>query len=358
MGQIIKFEFIKLWSRKIVWIGLLFLLAFSVFTLCVGLDGRQYTVITPKGEVLSGEDGKIYIKERIRHYAGLLNDTKKEEVLKTERAADIDEYAYLDSLPLYTALNEMFGSQYSLFYGKTIDEVFTRNGITVEVGNTGRWTSVFYYFQQSVIILGFIITIAVSGIFSEEYTRRTDALLLTSRHGKKKCVWAKITAAFLFSAGCYLILFLLNAIPFLLDDGLYGWDAGIQLDLMNGLYNVPYTMNCAQASFAFVGGGFLSLMMLTALTLIISVFSKSSFVSIIVSAVLYFIPMLLSNICPDSVTCLTPVGAGTTMGLSLPGFTFLGIKMVFQVKILAVAAVMVVLSWIFTRKAFARHQVA
>ena len=357
MAQIIKFELEKLCSRRIVWVGLLCLLFFNIATVW-NSQACQYEVITLDGQMLSGGAGKQYIKERTEQYAGLLNDTKRDQILKTERAADIMDYAYLDSLPLYTAMEENFASQYGPFYGKSIDEVYTQNGITVEVGNTDRWTRIFYYFQQMVMVLGIIIVIAVSGCFSEEYTRGTDALLLTSRHGKRKCAQAKVAASLLFTAACYLGLLALNVIPFLLEDGLYGWDAGIQLDIINGLYNVPYTLNCGEAALIFLACGFLALLTMTAMTLLVSVWSRSSFIAIIVSSLLYFMPMFLGNVLPNDILCLTPIGASTTLALSLPKFHLVGLELFYQAKILFAAAAALLLAWVLAGRVFAKHQVA
>lgn len=357
MGQIIKFELEKLVSRKIVWIGLLCLLFFNIVTIW-NLQAYQYEVITSDGQMLNGEAGKKYIKERTKRYAGLLNDEKKEQILKRERAADITEYAYLDSLPLYTAMNENFQDRYSPFYGKSIDQVYTQNGITVEVGNAKRWTGIFYYFQQMVLVLGIIVAIAVSGCFSEEYTRGTDALLLTSRHGKRKCAQAKVLASLLFTTVCYLGLLAVNVIPFLLEDGLYSWDAGVQLDVINGLYNVPHTLNCGEAALLFLACGFLALMTMTAMTLLVSVWSRSSFTAIIASSILYFMPMFAANVLPEDILCLTPVGASTTLPLVLPRFRLGGVQLFFQTKILIVTIAALLLAWILARRVFAKHQVA
>lgn len=357
MAQMIKFELEKLCSRKIVWIGLVCLMLFNVITVWDS-QTYQYDVITADGQRLNGKAGKKYIKEHTKKYAGLLNDTKKEEILKTERAADIFEYAYLDSLPLYMVMNQNFEAPYSPFYGKSIDEVYTRNRITVEVGNTERWTGVFYYFEQMIMVLGIIVVIAVSGCFSEEYTRGTDALLLTSRHGKRKCAQAKMLASLLFTSVCYLGLLIVNVVPFLIEDGLYSWDAGIQLDMANGLYAVPYTLSCGEAAVIFLVCCFLSLLTMTAVTLMVSVWSQSSFVSIIVSSLLYFMPMLLSNILPRELVCLTPIGAATVLTFQIPKFRFGGLELFYQVKIFFVAAAALLLVWVLARRTFAKHQVA
>lgn len=76
MKRMIGFELEKIWSKKIVRLGLLLLLLLGLFSSIAGIR-HEYDVITPQGEELTGKEGKAYIKEKVREYAGLLNDEKK-----------------------------------------------------------------------------------------------------------------------------------------------------------------------------------------------------------------------------------------------------------------------------------------
>lgn len=356
MWQMVKYELEKICSRKIVWIGLLCILGFNLIELSTSLK-YQYEVITSDGRVLEGKEGKAYAKERVSHYAGPLTEEKKEEILRTERAANIEEDSFWNSLWLYLSMEDKFESKYSDFYGQTVDEVYTDRGIQVEVGNAGRWMGLFYSYFQMVMFLGCVIVIGVSGVFSEEYSRKTDAILLTSKYGKTKCARAKILASFLFSAGCYGALLLLNAVLFLLDDGISGWNAGVQLDWMNGLHKVDYTLNCGSAAILLAVCGFLAMLMLAGVVLLVSVYCKTPFISIIVSTVLYFLPLFLSSVVPMRMICLTPLGALTIQPFLEPKFSIGNLELLFHVKILIVTVILAAAAWIGAKRVFARHQV-
>ena len=357
MKRMIGFELEKIWSKKIVRLGLLLLLLFGLLSSIAGIR-REYDVITPQGEELTGKEGKAYIKEKVREYAGLLNDEKKETILKREAAADTIPYSYLYELPLYTAMRETFMEEYGAHYGETVDEAYTKQGITVEVGYADRWTGLLNLMQQFTMILGVVILVALSGVFSEEYTRGTDALILTSRHGKKKSIHAKILASFLFTTGCYVLLLLCCLIPFLADDGWYGWDAGIQLDTQCSLSSTPFTLNCGQAALLFFVSGLLSMLLLTAVTLFVSAVSRTAFLSVVLCAVLYFLPILVANLLPMKWIMLTPLGASMVDVIRMEKISFLGLSFFFQAEILAVTGLTAGLSWIFSRRCFAKHQVA
>lgn len=357
MWQMIKYELEKICGRKIVWISLLGLLVFNFVGTLVG-QNSQYKIVTPDGKILQGEAGKEYTREKMEYYKGPLTEEKKEEILRTERAADLYDYSYLNSLCLYNSMNQNFEYFYSPLYGKTVEEAFTDRGIQVEIGNAQRWTQVFSFFPQIAMVLGFVIIIGVSGVFSEEYIRKMDALLLTTKHGKRKCIQAKVLASFLFAAISYGLFLLTTMLPFLWEDGLTGWNAGVQLDVMNGLCDVGYTMNCADAAVLLSVSGFLAMLLLTALTLLISVWSKTPFISIIVAAVLYFMPMFLTSMLPEEIICLTPLGASTSMALRMPKFHLGGLELFFQAKVLLLTIAATVAAWVGSRRIFAGHQVA
>lgn len=349
MGELIKYEFEKICSRRLVWIGLGLLLFFSLITSM--FQGGAY-VTTRDGETLRGKAAERYIDERTQLYAGLLNDEKREAILENESYEGETEDGYNSAIPLYQAMDWNFGEDGD-FEGMTVDEAYTKRGITVEVANTRSWQILFNLTSTVNMFLGVVIAIAVSGVFSEEYTRKTDALILSSKYGKNRCVWAKIIASFLFAGMSYALAILSQAIPFLLKFGLKGINGGVQLDIYNGLCRVPYTLNCGQAAMLLILGGALGMIMATAMTLLISVWSKSSFAAVVIACSLYLAPILLSNILPLALVSLTAVGAGTVPVLTLDSW----LHVPFYVWLCALALLWAVASWLGVRRVFARHEV-
>lgn len=354
MWQMIKFEFEKIRSRNIVWIGLVIML---IAGLVVSFSVRETRVVTSDGRELKGGEAREYIEERTEKYAGLLNDDKMERILKEEKAAEINDYSIYNSLPLYNAVYQNFGDEYGDFYGMTVDEAYTEKGITVEVGYSELWVGMLNSFPIILLGIGTVVAIGVSGVFSEEYGRRMDALLLTSRHGKKRCVYAKIIASFLFAVLSYLAFVLVNFIPVLAFNGFYGWDAGVQLDEMGIMSQVPYTLSCGEAVLLMIFGGFLGMLMLTAVTLVVSVICQSSFVAVIIAALLYYLPIIFMQILDVRILALTPFGAASSSVLLLPKINIAGTEVLFYAKIIVTLFILLVVSWVTTRRVFARHQV-
>ena len=53
--------------------------------------------------------------------------------------------------------------------------------------------SIFY--SSFFMFLGVVIMIAIAPVFADEYTLHTDGLFLSTRNGRRKCVWAKVIAS-------------------------------------------------------------------------------------------------------------------------------------------------------------------
>ena len=99
------------------------------------------------------------------------------------------------------------------------------------------------------------------------------------------------------------------------------------------------------------------MLMLTAVTLVVSVICQSSFVAVIIAALLYYLPIIFIQILDVSILGLTPFGAATNSILLLPKISFAGIEVLFYAKIVVTLLILLLVAWITTRRVFARHQV-
>lgn len=74
-------------------------------------------------------------------------------------------------------------------------------------------------YQTVGILVLMLISICLSGMFSEEHARKTDQIILCSPLGKTALYWAKTAAGISFAVVCALVLF---AVTFLMTMCLYG----------------------------------------------------------------------------------------------------------------------------------------
>ncbi len=96
---------------------------------------------------------------------------------------------------------------------------------------------------RSVTTIGLFVlmtvSICLSGLFAEEHTKRTDQLILCSRHGKGMAYWAKNFAGISFAAGTSVLL---SAFAAVLSAGIYGTDGfDAVFQLIFAQYSYPLT---------------------------------------------------------------------------------------------------------------------
>lgn len=151
-----------------------------------------------------------------------------------------------------------------------------------------------------------VITILFASIFSGEYDSGADELILSSRHGKRVLIYAKIFVVFSFTAAYIGFLTLLTYTECMLLYGTEGKNAAIQMFGMS----FPYAMTVGQSvviyCLSLLAACFLSL----AVTALLSSVFKTSFWVIVVCSLLLIAPMFL-NISEENallfhINCLIP----------------------------------------------------
>ena len=75
----------------------------------------------------------------------------------------------------------------------------------------------------------FVVSVCLTGVFPQEHVRRTDQLILSSKHGRREVYWAKFLAGLLFSLLMSLLFILIAFISVFILYGTEGFDAAFQL---------------------------------------------------------------------------------------------------------------------------------
>lgn len=142
------------------------------------------------------------------------------------------------------------------------------------------------------VILGALILLTLAPVFSEEYAVKMDSLILSSRHGRKKVVTAKIVASLLVVFS-YAVIFLImnvtvNSVLFSLD----GSQVALQ-ELSKYRYS-PFNLNVSQYFFIQQATHIFGAAAFSLLILLLSVFSRSSLIPFFTGGVIYGGPVLTS----------------------------------------------------------------
>ena len=140
------------------------------------------------------------------------------------------------------------------------------------------------------ILLGAVIVICLSPVFSQEYSFQTDAIILTSKLGKSKLIVAKLLSSFLFTTAVYLFFAALNLGLYAAVYGLSGSKSPIQLEFFYS--QSPYSLTFLEFYLSILGLSYIGLILLTAVTLLISSKGKSPFICVILSALVLYLPLI------------------------------------------------------------------
>jgi len=135
------------------------------------------------------------------------------------------------------------------------------------------------------LLIGFVILLGTSGVYSNEYSSKMHGTLLTTKNGRSKLFWSKLVASCLFAALCAVMFQSFAALLYMHVYGLPFKDTPI--NSLTSFYRMPNTMWALQFYLCQLAGSLLGAIVLTAVTLCISSFCRSNLVSFFISGI-YF----------------------------------------------------------------------
>ena len=238
-GTMLSFELKKIYSKKMTWITLAALFLLGIF-MAVG----RVVFFIPYDEIAAESERARALNGSVINDA-LLADLQKSRAAGSEEmnaiydivwtisdgnaelAAAMDEetlYGEWEKLTLTNAENMYCSDVEVEYWKKRMQEV--RTPFVYEYGEGyGEFLSIIYSLN---IYLFLAVTICLSGVFSEEHVRRTDALILCSRNGKHGLYLAKILAGIIFAFSSTVITIGLSLLGTLIIYGFDGFGAMMQ----------------------------------------------------------------------------------------------------------------------------------
>lgn len=340
--KLTRFELKKIICTPIVWIVFIAVIILNVFSILTGGEQRQYAANSPAFHTniqklqkqyayFSGPITQEWIDRYQQEAEAILNDPQYrvgedevEEIVQTY----MSQYGYKEETVrenLYLFLNEQGKTEYekyedvqvaSMFYinakkfGDRMAEYYQsaypgRKG-TVLASDTQEkynylateYTANYNYdFGYQKIrnmmttypyTIGVVTLIALAPLFSSEYVKRTDALLLSSKNGKQKLAYTKIKAGLFVAFFAWGIITILNLILIFSLYGLTGWEAFWQ----NWLTDVaPFPWTQGQVTVIAIITSLLGSLFFAQIVILVSSISKNQFVSIVTSATILLFPM-------------------------------------------------------------------
>lgn len=328
-SALFRFEWKKLLGKRIVWISFSLGILINIFTLVAPLlgdyyiDGKfigtnygMYQTDKKYAEALSGREiNQSLLEETItayrkipdtpgKHYTGtdeyqkyarpysmifnfirITSGMQTSEIMQSWQPSEDDLYAKRQ-LYLMSLWEDMRLSKGEMDFWKDREKQIKTPYIYEE--NNGYQNIISIYQFLGIFVLLFI-AICLSGLFTEEHTRKTDQIVLCSPFGKTLLYWAKTAAGISFAA-ISTILFL--TVVFLSTVCLYGINGSqAAFQLLYARNSDPIT--CSQAVLIAFGNMVITAVIVSIFVMVLSEMLQSNIAALAISTGFLILPMIV-----------------------------------------------------------------
>ena len=195
-------------------------------------------------------------------------------------------------------------------------------------------------------------------LFRSEYARKTDGLILTAKHGRKKVAAGKLGAGFLSAGLIWGIFVWVDAV---LAFAVYGPEGASAFWPGGGFQALPYPWSQGQALAVGLATSLLGAACFSGLVMLISSLCRSRFACVVIGAVLLLVPMIgypeiprLTPVFPYTPTSLL---RGTYLWESFHLIPVFGQPVQYQTVVVLSQVILFAVSISVTVRAFCRRQV-
>ena len=248
-----------------------------------------YNYSTGQMEMVKGFAAIEHRKETAALFAGKLTPetlTLMREKIEKAKGASADEnaiYVYRDQAAILEYLTEPDGTL------KPIEQAYPYHA-SVILGYCDGWDQMLTTMGGVLaIVMTLLIVVALSPVFSEEYSCHTDSVIFAARYGKTKLVTAKVIASFEVIIGIYFIFLFFYMALYLGIYGAQGWNVSIQSSLHYAASSCGFTF--LQMFLVSVVMNILGVAAMTMITLWISAKMRTPVTALAVSCAACFFPV-------------------------------------------------------------------
>jgi len=290
----------------------------------------------------AGETYSYYVTDKIRPAdAGLFYESRMKKV---------SEYLNMDySYGNYSEADKEY------FTDKN-DDIDTPFYYTYHTG----WNKLLASSYAMLMAVAMVVCICLAPMFSSEYQTGADAILLSTKNGKSKLIFAKIVAAFILTTIVYFIGMAVCTITTFTIYGFNGWNCSLQI--MNLL--APSNVNLLQTYLYVLLAGYCLCLLMQGITLMLSAKMTSPFPVIVSTFVLFFVPSFIpysrSSRLFNNLLNLLPsnMAAAYTALTKYEVYHIFGLRISYPVMLIIVAILAAMITLPFAYKSFRKHQVA
>ena len=241
-GRLLKYEYLKVFRRKIVWVMLAVMVVLGIVSVYISTIGEEVAPSGVLAEIRQKKQEGMAISGKKIDEALLESYPSAEELPDSlhytmSMAGTFDSADDLEQEPLAEKFyksrekrmsedNERYLTEGERQYWAKEEESLSKPFV-FEYNEAGKVIAAMFY---TMMILQILFTAAsVPAIFSDEHMRKMSQINFGCKNGGKKLYLAKITVGFTMNVGAFLFTFLTWALTALVLFGFHGMGACVQL---------------------------------------------------------------------------------------------------------------------------------
>lgn len=335
MCSLMKMEFGKLVRQKSFWISLIVFILFMLecYFGWVSPLGDDFYILAEDGTLLNGSEAVSQDRQDSERYRGVLSDEWVAQIVQNERDNEAQIEGMIQNAETSSPISISAPSAKRLVYyyfvntdklsgGKLdtlvyhygeeelrpVKDVFPESAQPLYYEYSVQWGGTLEAVVTGIFLLNIFVFFGISPVFSEERAKKMNALLFTSRFGRRKCFWAKTLTVYaigtVLAAGTVLLLTAITRLLF----GTEGLQCSIQLVEPFLYQDCPSAKTLGTVIVDAVLLSTAGLFFTISLTILASVLARNSLDAFILSMVLSVSPLILRIFrIPDEIKLIAPV---------------------------------------------------
>lgn len=281
--KLLKFELYKIFKQKAIWVTFIVLIVMSCLSLNYPYDTELEKAIYKDWE---GPITEEKIEQAKTEYAELRE--------RLEARTDDEEEIFSESeeIKIWIYQKVIMSEDIHKNVAEEPHEIYLTH-------HTGPAQIVGFVEFGSFLVLGAMLLIGLSSIYSREYSLGIDNYIFSTAKGRKALIWSKIGASLIYTLVVVAAWEAVSLSFNLLTHGNQGWGTPLQLYTLytkGPFVDSPYVFSLLEFHFVQLGIHLAGALGFALLIVLISSISKSSLISFFTGASIYIAPEFLGSV--------------------------------------------------------------
>ncbi|MFD1738400.1 hypothetical protein ACFSCX_17895 [Bacillus salitolerans] len=301
--QLLKFELYKISRQTSIWVTFILLLGMSYLSLNYPYESKL------EKEIYKQWEGPLTVEKLEQATTEYMELMKKEERVNNKQ----DVFTDFETMQIWMYQKLGLSKLVNENIDKKLGELETRNTVAAEMEanmiedirldefshHTGPSQTVAFVEFGSFLVLGVMLILGLSQIYSKEYSSGMDNYLFSSKNGRKPLAWAKMGASLIYTLFVVIGWEFFNLLVNFILHGNEGWGTPIQFYTlyMNPAYaESPYALTMLEYHLIQLGIHLIAGMSFALFIVLISSLCKNALITFFVCAAVFIVPEFLGMV--------------------------------------------------------------